>query len=115
MKPFGIFLPAFDENYFYFTNSNVTADLMVDAIEDLWPIIKASFNPHTIAINADNGPENNSRRTQFMKRLVAFRTGQLEPIVDALRICVAHGMVDNLCPNPDDPAIISLHAVESAI
>ena len=45
---------------------------MVDSLEDLWPMIKARFNPHTIAINADNGPENNSRRSQFMKRLVDF-------------------------------------------
>jgi len=72
LKPFGIFLPAFDENHFYFTNSNVTPDFMVDALEDLWPNIKARFNPHTIAINVDNGPENSSRRSQFMKRLVDF-------------------------------------------
>lgn len=72
LKPFGIFLPASDEIYFYFTESNVTADFMVDALEDLWSIIKARFNPHTIAINADNGPENHSRRTQFMRRLVEF-------------------------------------------
>ena len=45
---------------------------MVDSLEDLWLMIKARFNPHTIAINADNGPENNSRRSQFMKRLVDF-------------------------------------------
>lgn len=45
---------------------------MVDALEDLWSVIKTRFNPHTIAINADNGPENNSRRTQFMNRLVEF-------------------------------------------
>jgi hypothetical protein len=50
----------------------VTADFMVDTLEDLWTIIKARFNPHTIVINADNGPENHSRRTQFMKRLVDF-------------------------------------------
>ena len=72
LKPFGIFLPAYDENYFYFADSYVTADFMVDALEDLWPRIKARFNPHTIAINADNGPENSSRRSQFMKRLVDF-------------------------------------------
>ncbi len=65
LKPFGIFLPAIDENYFYFTESNATADFMIDALEDLWPSIKARFNPHTIAVNADNGPENNSRRSQF--------------------------------------------------
>lgn len=47
---------------------------MVDALEDLWPTLKARFNPHTIAINADNGPENSSRRTQFIKRLVEFST-----------------------------------------
>jgi transposase len=72
LKPFGIFLSAYNENYFYFTNSYITADFMVDALEDLWPSLKAKFNPHTIAINADNGPENNSHRSQFMKRLVEF-------------------------------------------
>lgn len=72
LKPFGIYLPAVDEIYFYFSNSNVTADFIVDALEDLWPVIKNRFNPHTIAINADNGPEIHSRRTQFMKRLVEF-------------------------------------------
>ena len=45
---------------------------MIDSLENLWPSIKARFNPHTIAINADNGPENNSRRSQFMKRLIEF-------------------------------------------
>jgi transposase len=72
LTPFGIFLPKIDETYFYFTQSNVTADFMVDSLEDLWPMIKIRFNPHTIVINADNGPENHSRRTQFMKRLVDF-------------------------------------------
>jgi hypothetical protein len=72
LKPFGIFIPAVDENHLYFTESNATADFMIDALEDLWPSIKARFNPHTIAVNADNGPENNSRRSQFMKRLVEF-------------------------------------------
>ncbi|WP_320045485.1 transposase [uncultured Desulfobacter sp.] len=72
LKPFGIFLPAHDESYIYFTESNATADFMVDCLEDLWPMLKTRFKPHTIAINADNGPENNSRRSQFMKRLVNF-------------------------------------------
>ena len=74
LKPFGIFLPDYDENYFYFTESKVTADFMVDAVENLWPSLKQRFNPHTLVINADNGPENNSRRSQFMKRLVDFAT-----------------------------------------
>ncbi len=46
---------------------------------------------------------------------VALTTGKLEPIVDTLRVCVAHGMVDNLSPNSDDPGLVSLHAVENAI
>lgn len=72
LKPFGIFLPAFGESFFYFTESNATADFMVDALEDLWPMLRSRFDPHTIAINADNGPENSSSRTQFIKRLVDF-------------------------------------------
>ena len=72
LKPFGIFLPAYNESYLYFTDSHATADFMVDCLEDLWPMIKTRFKPHTIAINADNGPENNSHRSQFMKRLVDF-------------------------------------------
>lgn len=72
LKLFGIHLPALDESYLYFSDSNVTADFMVDALEGLWPTIKLRFDPHTIVINLDNGPENNSRRSQFMKRMVEF-------------------------------------------
>ena len=50
-----------------------------------------------------------------LQDLVALATGQLEAVVDALRVCVAHGMVDELSPNPDDPALISLSAAENAI
>ncbi len=50
-----------------------------------------------------------------LQDLVALATGQLEAVVDILRVCVAHGMVDNLSPNPDDPALISLNAAENAI
>jgi DNA repair exonuclease SbcCD nuclease subunit len=50
-----------------------------------------------------------------LRDLVALTIGKLEPVVDTLRVCVAHGMVDSLSPNPDDPALISLHASENAI
>lgn len=72
LKPFGILLPELDETYLFYTPGNATADFMIDMLEDLWPMLKERFDPHTIVINADNGPENNSRRTQFMKRLVDF-------------------------------------------
>ena len=72
LKLFGIFLPELDETYMYFTPSNATADFKVDMIEGLWPMPKERFDPHTIVINADNGPDNSSSRTQLMKRLVDF-------------------------------------------
>ncbi|MBW2366643.1 MAG: DNA repair exonuclease [Deltaproteobacteria bacterium] len=50
-----------------------------------------------------------------LQDLVALATGQLEAAVDMRRVCVAHGMVDTLSPDPDDPALVSLHAAESAI
>ncbi len=72
LKTFGIHLPEPDENYFFFTLSNVTADFMIDCLEDIWPELQQRFNPHTIVINGDNGPENNSHRRQFINRLVGF-------------------------------------------
>jgi len=79
LKPFGIHLPCLDENYIYFTESHVTADFMVDAIADLFVTIKDRFDPHTIVINADNGPENSSSRTQFVNRIVNFaQTNQID-------------------------------------
>ena len=47
--------------------------------------------------------------------LVALAVGQLEASVNITRICVAHGMVDSLSPNLDDPALISLRSAEAAI
>ena len=72
LTPLGIFLPAYAETSLFFTESKVTADFMVDALESLWPTLRERFNPHTLVINVDCGPENNSRRTQFIKRLVEF-------------------------------------------
>ena len=45
---------------------------MIDALEDLWMELKQRFNPNTLVLNFDNGPENNSHRTQFIKRIVTF-------------------------------------------
>lgn len=69
---FGFFLPAYAETFLFFTQSKVTADFMVDTLEILWPTLQARFKPHTLVLNVDCGPENNSHRTQFIKRLVEF-------------------------------------------
>ena len=48
LKLFGISIPVTDETFFYFTESFVTADFIVDSLEHLWPIIKEKYNPHTL-------------------------------------------------------------------
>lgn len=73
LTPYGIFLPGLDELYLYFTSSAVTADFIVDCLRDFWAAVRASFpRVTTLLLNLDNGPENHSRRTQFMARLTAF-------------------------------------------
>lgn len=73
MTPFGIFLPATNENFFWFSTSKVTADFMVDQLEELWPTLKARCpEMKTLVINADNGPESSGQRTQWLKRMVDF-------------------------------------------
>jgi hypothetical protein len=68
--PFGILLPQTGDNHLWFGQGKVTADFMVDRIEEMVPQWKQSFDLHTLVINADNGPESSGRRTQWLKRLV---------------------------------------------
>lgn len=73
MAAYGIFLPELDELFLYFTESKVTSDFIVDVLADFWKSESHRFPQiKTLVINQDNGPENNSRRTQFMKRIVDF-------------------------------------------
>jgi hypothetical protein len=70
VTPLGVFLPQYNELFLFLTTSSVTADLLVDCLHKTWLMIAERF-PHvrTLLLNLDNGPENHSRRTQFMKRL----------------------------------------------
>lgn len=73
VTPFGIYLPQHGELYLYFTTSKVTSDFIVDCISDFWMRVCDRFSAvTTLVINQDNGPENHSRRTQFMNRIVHF-------------------------------------------
>ncbi len=73
VTPVGIFLPAFDELFLYGVTSKVTSDCLIDRLIDWWESVKERFaHIKTLLINLDNGPENHSRRTQFMQRLVEF-------------------------------------------
>ncbi len=73
LTPVGIFLPASDELFIYGVTSKVTSDCLVDRLHQWWETVRHGFDYiNTLVINLDNGPENHSRRTQFMYRMVDF-------------------------------------------
>jgi len=72
LTPFGILWPQQAKSFLWFTPGKVTADFMVDCIEAMWAKIDPAERPHTLVIHADNGPENNGHRTQWLKRLAEF-------------------------------------------
>ena len=62
-----------DEVYLYGVVSKVTSDCLADCLTQWWTSVSQRFaHVSTLVINLDNGPENHSRRTQFMQRLVDF-------------------------------------------
>jgi transposase len=71
--PVGIFLPAYNELFISGVTSKVTSDCLVDRLVEWWERVRARFaHITTVVINLDNGPENQSRRTQFLHRMVDF-------------------------------------------
>ncbi len=73
LTPFGIFLPQYDDLWLYMACSKVTSDFIADRLEQWWQEVRLRFlSVKTLVINLDNGPENHSRRTQFLKRIVEF-------------------------------------------
>jgi transposase len=75
LTPYGIFLPEYNELYLFFVSGKLTADCIVDIIVMWWQSIKHRFaHIQKLVINQDNGPENHSRRTQFMRRILDFAT-----------------------------------------
>ncbi len=73
VTPVGIFLPTLDELFLYGITSKVTSDCIVDCLVRWWEAVRERFGHiTTLVINLDNGPENHSRRTQFMQRIVEF-------------------------------------------
>jgi hypothetical protein len=73
LVPFGILLPMLAELFLFFSVSRFTSDFIVDCLEQWWENVRDRFaHIQTLVINQDNGPENHSRRTQFLKRMVEF-------------------------------------------
>ena len=74
VTPFGCLLPRYDDLFVYVSSSKITSDFIVDCLADLWQTTLGPRFPQvkTLVLNQDNGPENHSRRTQFIKRLLNF-------------------------------------------
>lgn len=70
LTPFGILLPQTKESFFWMATSKVTADFMVDRLEELLPNLLDRYpGLETLVINADNGCESSGQRTQWLERL----------------------------------------------
>ncbi|MFN8495478.1 MAG: hypothetical protein U0350_48230 [Caldilineaceae bacterium] len=70
LTPYGILLPDHNRAFLYFTSGPVTSDFIVDCLLDCWSQIAPDFPAvQTLVLLQDNGPENHSRRTQFMQRI----------------------------------------------
>jgi len=73
VTPVGILLPTMDELFVYGITSKVTSDCLVDCLIRWWETVRERFaHIRLLVINLDNGPENHSRRAQFMRRMVDF-------------------------------------------
>jgi Rhodopirellula transposase DDE domain len=73
VAPIGILLPQTGDVFLYTTAGPVTSDCLVDVVTRWWEQVRGSWpTVRRLVLNLDNGPEQNSGRTQFMKRLVEF-------------------------------------------
>jgi len=70
--PFGIMDVKEKTTDVYLSETKVTADFMVDRLEEFWVSHGYEGSGKKLMLNLDNGPENSSHRTQFMKRLIEF-------------------------------------------
>jgi transposase len=69
VTPFGIMNVKTKTVEISIAESKITADYIADRIGDYWDK-HFQGTTKTLLINGDNGPENSSRRTQFIKRMV---------------------------------------------
>lgn len=71
--PFGFLIPKTGDLSLYMVSSRVTSDCIIDLLQVWWNERKQN-SPliETLVINLDNGPDQQSYRTQFMQRLQEF-------------------------------------------
>jgi hypothetical protein len=72
--PFGLVDEDSGQLSIAFGSSAKTSDFIIDCLYDWWHRMPLSEQNsfHGLQIKADNGPESNGRRTQFLKRIVEF-------------------------------------------
>jgi hypothetical protein len=80
--PFGIVNEDTGELHLTFGSSAKTSDFIVDALQSWWeqrPVHEREAIS-LLQIKADNGPESNGQRTQFLHRMVQFADAIATPI-----------------------------------
>lgn len=71
--PFGVVDEDSGQLHLVFGSSAKTSDFIVDGLYDWWNHLAPQDQDFDcLQIKADNGPESNGRRTQFLKRMVEF-------------------------------------------
>lgn len=72
--PFGVVNEDTGALHLLFGSSAKTSDFIVDSLDAWWRQLPALERERLscLQIKADNGPESNGRRTQFLKRIVEF-------------------------------------------
>ena len=71
--PFGILNMMTGLLTILFGTSFETSDFIVDCLDQWWNDNKEQYRHiRQLVINLDNGPQNSSHRTQFMKRMIDF-------------------------------------------
>lgn len=79
--PFGMVDEDSGQLDLIFGSSVMTSDFIVDGLDDWWKhLAREDRELATLQIKADNGPESNGRRTQFLKRMVEFADHIGKPI-----------------------------------
>lgn len=77
VTPLGVFVPQCNQLLLFLMTGRVTADAISDGIQAAWTHLAPGFpEVQTLLLNLDNGPENHSRRTQFMHRMTQFADTQ---------------------------------------
>ena len=71
ITPFGI-MDVKSKTTEVYLAQKVTADFMADMLENYWTENGYSNSGKKLLLNLDNGPECESHRTQFMKRMIEF-------------------------------------------